>query len=414
MRMGLCILVSVTLAFLAPPARAIDLTAGNSAPVALGDTIAYDHGTLVDLNHPATATGSLTHVQLGWTNSPCAAPGKIKVFHRSGNTLTLAAEESFSLPSAGGPDYSFDLATPLPVHQGDLLGVYGNGSCGNPVANLTPFSGFYLFPDSGDFAAPVTFDPADQQNGGLVIYATGIASEYRAGIIPAVGSGAGLHGANFVTSLQVIAPAIGGNVSGRLVFHPAGLGGSTGDPSLPISISQNHAISFPDVVLAMGQSGFGSIDLVLSPASAVPITFARVFNDQGEAGSSGVGEEMVADSSAFSSSGQILSAGFTGYLSAPVDASKTRFNLGVRTLDSGAFVTFVLKDESGNVKASASSAYPPNYFNQFHAEDLFGMALGSNDVVEVSVSAGRATVFGSTTDTNDPSYQFVHPVFGVV
>jgi hypothetical protein len=36
--------------------------------------------------------------------------------------------------------------------------------------------------------------------------------------------------------------------------------------------------------------------------------------------------------------------------------------------------------------------------------------------VEVSVSTGSAIVYGSSTDdtTNDPSVQFVYPVFGVV
>jgi hypothetical protein len=398
-------------------AGAVDLTMGNSGIASSGGDTTYGTGTLIDLNNPASATGTITHIEIAWAGAPCGSAGKIKVFHRAGNTLTIAAEEAFSVPAGPGPGYSFDLTSPLPVHQGDLIGVYNAGTCGGPKVSTNPFAGRFLLGSSGDLTTPLTFDPAlDENTGGLGLYATGVATQYRAGVIPGVGSGPGLNGANFKTSLQMIAPAIGGDVAARLVFHPAGAGGSVSDLFMDVPIAQGHSVAFDDVVAAMGQTGFGTLDVIVAADSAIPVTLARIYNDQGSAGQSGLGEEMVAEAGPFSFSGQIVPAGFTGYLSAPVDPAKTRLNIGVRTLDSEAFVSFELRDSAGNLKATSQSDFPPNFFNQFHAEDMFGMALAPNDVVEVSVSTGSAIVFGAATDnvTNDPSAQFVHPVFGVL
>lgn len=410
---------SVLLAgFLASSAGAVDLTAGNpgvpGGPAA--DGYAGVGGTLIDLNGPATATGVLTNVRFGWGTTTCLS-AHIKVFHRSGNTLSFADQRTVTFSSSALFSVSAALSPPLPVQQGDVLGIGGVGDCGVTLLLDRPFAGTYLLPGGVDFTGSLTFDPSlDVHNGGVALSATGTVTEFRAGVIPGVGSGPGLNGANFRTSLQMIAPVIGGDVTGRLVFHPAGAAGSIDDPSMDFSIPHGRALGFTDIVNTMGLEGFGTLDVIVAADSAIPVTLARIYNDQGSAGASGLGEEMVAEAGPFSNSGLIVPAGFTGYLSAPVDPSKTRLNIGVRTLDSGAFVSFDLKDASGNLKATSQSQFPPNYFNQFHAEDLFRQALAPNDVVEVSVSTGSAIVFGAATDnvTNDPSAQFVHPVFGVL
>jgi hypothetical protein len=220
----------------------------------------------------------------------------------------------------------------------------------------------------------------------------------------------------------MIATPIGGDVAGKLVFHPVGVGGSAADPALPFTIAQGHALAYDDVVTAMGQTGFGTLDLVLSASSSAPVTVARVFNQASNGGTAGLGEELVNTSGAFASGGltvQVIPAGFTGFVSAPPNTENTRYNIGVRTLDSGAFVTYVLKKSSGETVSSKSETYPPNYFNQVDATVLFGLSasgIEANAYVEVSVSTGSAIVYGSSTDntTNDPSVQFVYPVFGVV
>jgi hypothetical protein len=391
---------------------AVDLVAGNPS-LGQSDGDGGVAGTVVDLNRPATATGTLTNVRFGSSAPSCSA--KIKIFHRTGDTLILAGEQVVT-PTVDVDADTAVLSPPLSIHQGDLIGIASVSPCGNPIFSTNPFAGQMIEFPFVDVTGSVPISSGTLKNWGVVLSGTGIATEYRAGTIPGVGSGPGLNGANFKTSLQMIAPAIGADVTGRLVFHPAGTGGGVDDPSIEIFVARGHSLSFADVVPAMGLSGFGTLDVVVSADSTIPVTLARIYNDQGSAGSSGLGEEMVAENGPFSSSGQIVSAGFTGYLSGPVDASKTRLNIGVRTLDSGSFVSFELKDSSGNLKATSQSAFPPNYFNQFHAEQMFGMDLAPNDIIEVSVSTGSAIVFGAATDnvTNDPSAQFVHPVFGVL
>jgi len=271
-----------------------------------------------------------------------------------------------------------------------------------------------------DPTTPITFNPTlDLQPGALAIAATGIVTEFRAGVIPGVGSGPGANGSHFKTSLQMIAHPFGGDVTGKLVFHTVGVGGSASDPSTPFTIPQGHALAFDDVVTAMGQTGFGTIDLVVSAGSTVPVTIARVYNQTEDGGTAGLGEELVNTSGQAASGGlaiQVIPAGFTGFMSGPPNTENTRFNVGVRTLDLGASVQYVLKDAAGNTLANANQLLPPNYFNQQDAAVLFGLSgIGANDYVEVTVSTGSAIVYGSSTDgtTNDPSVQFVYPVFGI-
>ena len=398
----------------------------NAISVAVGNNITGDSGTtglVIDLNNPANATGHLTTVRFGWTDDNCPGGAKVKVFRRVGNTLTLTGERTIDIPNLPGQIFTVPLSPPLPIEEGNLIGIYAtSASCVGPLFNSFPFAGTYLG-TSVDVESTLTFDPtADPHPGGVVLYATGDATEYRAGVIAGVGSGPGANGSHFKTSLQMIATPIGGEVTGKLVFHPVGVGGSPADPATPFTIPQGHALAFDDVVTSMGQTGFGTLDLVLAADSSTPVTVARVFNQASNGGTAGLGEELINTSGNFAGGGlavQVIPAGFTGFVSAPPNTENTRFNIGVRTLDSGASVQYVLKDSAGNTLANAHQLLQPNYFNQVDATVLFGLSasgIAANDYVEVSVSSGSAIVYGSSTDntTNDPSVQFVYPVFGVV
>ena len=406
-KLPLCLLLSV-FSFMGS-ASAVTLSVGN--PSITGDvTDSGNNGTFIDLNHPASATGSLTSIRFGWSRGDCHPAGKVRVFSRAGDVLAATSEQAFDTPDISGDDFTVTLSPPLPINQGDLIGIYGSGSCGNPRVETNPFAGSYVY-YAGDLLAGSISD-LPVVSGGLALSGTGIVSQFRAGVVPAVGSAPGAGGSHIKTSLQMIAPVIGGDVSGVLIFRLAGF--PLNGASLPISIPHNTAISFADVVAAMGQTGIGTLEIVLDADSAIPVTVARVFDDQGAQGTTGLGEEMILLGD--SSSPLVVPAGFTGYLSAPIDPVAFRFNIGVRTLDSGAFVTYTLKDSAGNTRTSVHASYDPNFFNQFLASDLFGIAPGANDIVEVSVSTGEAIVYGVTIDqhTNDPSAQFVHPVFGVL
>src|SRR5262245_61925366 len=89
-------------------------------------------------------------------------------------------------------------------------------------------------------------------------------STLKKGIIPLVGSTAGLNGASFKTSLRIEAIS---DAYGKIVFHPLGQVARDDDPSIPYSFPHvvspiTDYIQFDDIVAAMGQSGLGSLDII--------------------------------------------------------------------------------------------------------------------------------------------------------
>ena len=102
---------------------------------------------------------------------------------------------------------------------------------------------------------------------------------------------------------------------------------------------------------------------------------------------------------------------------APVDPVRTRINIGVRTLFSGAFINAQLLDNAGHVLANVSKHYTTNYFEQVDATSFFGgVPVGPSQIIKISVSDGSAIIYGSTTDnvTNDPSVQYAVVAFAVL
>lgn len=394
-----------------------DLVVGNppSSPANAGALAPAAPFTLIDYSRPATATGNLTQVKVGWTTFPCSNNFRVRVFHRAGSTLAPAAQSGLlSLTSAdGNGDFTLSLAPPLPIEQGDLVGITVVKDCYNPVAyHGFPTIGYRLF--AGDVQATVPIDGfLNSSSDQLALGATGVTTSYTALVVPGVGSLPGAQGAHFKTSLQVIANPYGGDLAGKLVFHPIGVSGSPSDPSIALVLGAGRAVAYPDVMATIGQTGIGSLDVVLDAASPAPVVYARVFNDAGAAGTSGLGEPAIDVSQpGYLPGSLVMSGGCTGLLSAPVDPATQRINIGMRSLDTGVTISFTLKSEDGATRASALQTLSPNEFLQVKAEDLFGgTAPGANDYIQVSVS-GASIVYGATTDntTNDPSVQFVTPI----
>ena len=151
----------------------------------------------------------------------------------------------------------------------------------------------------------------------------------------------------------------------------------------------------------MGQSGSGSADVVPSSGPA-PVVVARVFNDAGSAGTTGLTEEALSSFAA-------LLPGDHGVLLAPSDPANERMNVGVRTLGSGALVTVTVRGANGFAKGSPlQKSYPANYYEQKTlAEFIAPVTSAANDSIDVRVSSGGLFVYGATADnrTNDPSLQ---------
>ena len=231
-------------------------------------------------------------------------------------------------------------------------------------------------------------------------------------MIPAAGSTPGNFGSFFRTGVQLSNPFTE-PVTGRFVYHPAGVPGSPTDPTLTYTVAPHSTVSFDDLVQTMGQGGLGSLDVVVPSNSDVPEIVARVYNDAGAAGSSGFTEEAIDPGS---SDTRVLFQGSTALLVAPPNNTSLRFNIGVRTLTSGAFVTFKVLDASGVVINTVTREYDPTFYEQQSASTLLGAPLPPNASIEVSVSTGSAIIYGATIDnvTNDPSIQFARVVFAIL
>jgi hypothetical protein len=225
-------------------------------------------------------------------------------------------------------------------------------------------------------------------------------------IFPAVGSAPGANGSYFKTSLQLYNPRASA-ISGKIVFHPAGAAGSDSDPSLPYSIPAGKSLSFADLLPAMGvATGLGSADVISDATSPLPVALARVFNDGGTAGTTGVSLEAMPTDDA-------LRVGGVGALLAPTDLQKFRLNIGLRTLDEGVAMNVTVRDRDGVVLKTVQKSFPATFFAQSGSGDfLDGFVLAGGETISIEVTAGSAIVYGATTDnvTNDPSVQFARRV----
>jgi hypothetical protein len=218
-------------------------------------------------------------------------------------------------------------------------------------------------------------------------------------ILPVVGSTPGANGTFFRTSVQL---NNSGNASmtGRIVFHPSGSAGSDTDPALSYSLRPGQTQSIADLLPAMGVNGVGSADIEITSGTA-PVATARVFNDAGPSGTTGFTEEAMRVEEA-------LRAGQTAALLIPSDFTVARFNVGVRTLEEGAAVTFTLRNAAGALFGSSTRAFLPNYHEQQDAVGflrVFEVPPGGS--ISISVTSGAAIVYGATVDntTGDPSLQ---------
>jgi hypothetical protein len=391
-------------------ASAASLTLGNlvGSPNS-SDVVLSTVRTDIDLINPANASGTVDTASFGWS-AVCSNAAKIKFFRRSGDTLTMIAERG---PFNTTGSDTVTLSPPVDIQQGDLVGITELVSCGSPVALAGfPSAGYVGY--SGDITGSVSLSAGNRKGDVLAVQATGSATESVSRVIPVVISTGGLFGSFFRTGVQVLNPGPGAStIAGRFVFHPAGVSGNLSDPSLPISVNAGQTISYTDILATMGQSGVGSMDLVLPDGSQVPVVVVRVYNDGGAAGTTGFTEDLVDPSGTIQ--GESLFGGATGYILGPSDTAHFRYNIGVRTLFGGATLTATVRDSSGTVLRTSSVSYPPTYLQQVDATSFLGAPLGNDQSIELSVSTGSAIIYGATADntTNDPSIQFARVLFAI-
>jgi virginiamycin B lyase len=222
-------------------------------------------------------------------------------------------------------------------------------------------------------------------------------------ILPVVGSTPGANGTFFRTSVQ-LHNAGSAPIAGRIVFHPSGSSGTPSDPSLFYSLAPGQTQTYADLLPAMGLSGVGSADIEVTSGSA-PVAMVRVFNDAGPSGTTGFTEELMRQE-------DTLGAERSGVLLIPSDLAAFRFNIGVRTLDADASMTFTVREASGAIVATVPRSFPAIYHIQQGASELLeGSILPAGGSVTVAVESGNAILYGATVDntTGDPSLQIARP-----
>jgi photosystem II stability/assembly factor-like uncharacterized protein len=218
-------------------------------------------------------------------------------------------------------------------------------------------------------------------------------------ILPVVGSTPGVNGTLFRTSVQLHNPG-SASMAGRIVFHPSGIAGNESDSALSYSLTAGQTQSIADLLPAMGRSGLGSADIEITSGEA-PVVTARVFNDAGASGTTGFTEQAMPPEEA-------LQSGRTGVLLIPPDFTAARFNVGVRTLEEGASVTFTPRNAAGTSVGSTTRVFPSNYHQQADAAGFLDLReLPPGGSISITVTSGAAILYGATVDnrTGDPSLQ---------
>ena len=379
----------------------------------------YPSLTAVSLANPAPGTGTVTNAVFNWSASPCPRAAKIKFLRPDFVGGARPVPVDVVVAERGPFDVtahtqSVFLSPPVDVQAGDRIALAAITSCGFPVGESPTVGAIGVH--SGDLTGIVTPGSSHVtliQNSTLSVQATGVVGRPPlatdpAAIIPVVGSTAGVGGALFRSALQLHNPHFS-PISGRLLFHPQGFSGSTLDPTLSYALQPGETKSIPDLLPAMNLSGLGSLDVVPDGQLPLPVVAVRVFNDAGVSGTTGFTEEPILG-------GEFLGPGQKGILIAPSDPVAFRFNIGVRTLATGATLAITVRTPDGVMRRSGTRSYPPNYMEQTSAGQFttpVGPAvfppLDPNESVTIEVMVGRAIVYGAVVDnvTNDPSLQVV-------
>lgn len=232
---------------------------------------------------------------------------------------------------------------------------------------------------------------------------TGISNEVAGSIIPVVASTPGNFGSFFKTAVQ-LHNSTDKTITGRFVYHPQRVAGSSADPALEYSILPGRTIEFEDLLPEMNQAGLGSLDIV-PVIGPLPVSVVRIFNDAGEEGTTGMTELQVLPVEA-------LIDGQEAVLITPIDPVKARFNIGVRTLSQGVTMTVVSKNDENVVLSSVTKMYPATWFEQVSSGEFLGRQIGANETLLFIIDEGSAIIYGSTTDniTQDPALQIARRV----
>lgn len=261
------------------------LASGFGDPRTVGFFKSTDFGSNWSMIPNALATqGTAALIVDPFSSSTVYAGNGGGVFKSTDSALT------FTLSSVGLTNTTVTSLVADPAHPGRLfVGTMGGGvfvsldsgaSWNSMNTGLTNLNVMMLAIDStgGFLHAGTSTAVFDIQLGTA-------SAEVLTGIVPVAISSPGLNSSVFRTSIQlrhsqdsIEGQATPPPVSGRIVFHPQATIGASSDPSFPFSLSAGSVLAIPDVLVAVGQTGLGSLDVLVSTGTA-PIAVTRVFDD---------------------------------------------------------------------------------------------------------------------------------------
>ncbi len=395
------------LGVLAIPAAAIGqaVSVGSlPAPPNVSASRPMDVLTYVDISHPATASGQLSVAAFIWSGAPCIAAAKIKVFRQSpsGNPLLtriglIAERGPYDVMTA---TQTVALSPPIPVIQGDFIGITNLTACGTATFRSIGGIGAVTAELPGDVMGSVTFINLPEFAFVVAVELLATSGDGKAGavnILPVAIASPGKGGAFFRTRVQLRNPQGTGRMTGHLVFHPAFAQAGAEDPSISYTLGPWEVQTIEDLLGAVGQSGIGSVDIVPVTTDLGPTVQATIYADT----VGGFVEPLVRPAGVDAPQQTLIG---------PSDASRVRWNIGVRTLAAGATLTFVLFDANGAGSSSVTRNYPPNYFEQVPVTSHFGGAtIGAN--ASIQVRGASAIVYGVMADnlSGNATFQVATP-----
>jgi hypothetical protein len=354
--------------------------------------------TIIDWSRPASGIGTVNTASVAWNGAttPCDNIFYVRFFSIPSNAFAIV------MTAERGPFKAFTgmntvtLDPPVNVTTETYIGIRraeGPSTCGQPYGTFSRQPSRALF-TGDDFKQGAMTSLIPTTNYRLQLQASNVPS-VRVSTIPVVGSVAGAFGSFFRTSLTLANPSPI-EIHGKLQFRAAGRAGSDSDPNIDFLIPANGTLNYADVIATMSLSGVGSLD-ILTTASPTPIATARVFNDTGATGTSGLAEDAVPAGSTYYSVASV-------YI--PEDLANFRLNVGIRTITAGD-LTVDVYDAAGVRQSSIVKSYAAHYFEQVTASQFLngGAVPPGGKIVVSSFNDKEFIVYGAVTDnrTQDPS-----------
>ena len=225
-------------------------------------------------------------------------------------------------------------------------------------------------------------------------------------VVPVAGSVHGAFNSVFKTRILLENRWQDETLSGHLIFHRAGIPGTSSDPSLPYSVAPHAFVAFDDVVGAMHLDGvIGSVDIVPDVSSNGGYPAPQVRADLISLGANG-GEfsasiPVVTPDSTYAGAG----LGEPQFLIEP--PRNKRINVGVRSLGKPVDVDAFLLAPDGTERARTTRSYAADVYEQTPLSSWFNDQQPGDTILflphtsESFVGKGAIIFFAETDNTTN-------------